>query len=62
MRTNDKCEGYNSRLAKRANLNVYKLILLFKEAQINTEATLLQLEGGQKTAKRQIDMYVVICK
>ena len=49
MRTNNKCEGYNSRLAKRAlkaNLNVYELILLFKEEQINKEATLLQLEGG----------------
>ena len=33
MRTNNKCEGYNIRLAKRA-LKA-KLILLFKEEQIN---------------------------
>ena len=39
MRTNNKCERYNSRLAKKAlkaNLNVYELILLFKEDQIKS--------------------------
>ena len=36
MWTNNKCERYNDRLAKRAlkaNVDVYELILLFKEEQ-----------------------------
>ncbi|XP_041369798.1 uncharacterized protein LOC121383769 [Gigantopelta aegis] len=50
-RTNNNCEGYNSRLAKRAvksHLNIYELILLFKSENANKEAYLLQMEGGQK--------------
>ena len=53
-RTNNNCEGYNSKLAKRAvksHLNIYELILLFKSENANKEAHLLQLEGGQKPRK-----------
>ena len=45
-RTNNNCEGYNSRLAKRAvksHLNIYELNLLFKSENANKEAHLLQL-------------------
>ena len=55
-RTNNDCEGYNSRLAKRAlkpHLNVYELILLFRDEQLNKEAYVLQIEGGQQPAKRR---------
>ena len=56
IRTNNICEGYNSRLAKRAgknHLNIYELILVFKSEQINKEAYILQLDGGQQAAKRR---------
>ena len=52
-RTKNDCEGYNSRLAKRAlkpHLNVYKLILLFRDEQLNKEVYILQIEGGQQPA------------
>ena len=53
-RTNNDCEGYNSRLAKRAlkpHLNVCELILLFRDEQLNRETYILQIEGGQQPAK-----------
>ena len=56
-RTNNDCEGYNSRLAKRAlksHLMVYELILLFRGQQLNKEAYILQIEGGQQPAKRRL--------
>ena len=46
-RTKNDCEGYNSRPAKRAlkpHLNVYELILLFRDEQLNKEAYILQIE------------------
>ena len=49
-RTNNKCEGYNSRLSKRAqksHLNIYALIVLFRDEQLNKKEHILQLEGGQ---------------
>ena len=55
-RTNNDCEGYNSRLAKRAlkpHLNVYEFILLFRDEQLNKEAYILQIEEGQQPAKRR---------
>ena len=55
-RTNNSCEGYNSRLAKRAlqhHLNIYALICLFQAEQINKEAYILQLESGQQPTKRR---------
>ena len=45
-----------SRLAKRAlkpHLNVYEFILLFRDEQLNKEAYILQIEGGQQLAKRR---------
>ena len=55
-RTNNDCEGYNSRLAKRtlkSHLNVYEFILLFRDEQLNKEAYILQIERGQQPAKRR---------
>ena len=55
-RTKNDCGGYNSRPAKRAlkpHLNVYELILLFRDEQLNKEAYILQIEGGQQPAKRR---------
>jgi hypothetical protein len=55
-RTNNSCEGYNSRLSKRAmkpHLNIYELILLFKSENANKEAHLLQIESEQKQTKRR---------
>ena len=52
-RTNKSCEGYNSRLAKRAlqlHLNIYAVIRLFQAEQINKEAYILLLESGQQQA------------
>ena len=56
IRTNNICEGYNSRLDKRTgkkHLNIYELILVFKSEQINKEAYILQIDGGQQSAKRR---------
>ena len=42
--TKNNCEGYNSRPAKRAlkpHLNMYELILLFRDEQLNKEAYIL---------------------
>ena len=55
-RTNNNCEGYNSRLKKRAckaHLNIYELILLFKDEHANKEAYLLQINEGHRPAKRR---------
>ena len=56
QRTNNSCEGYNSRLAKRAlqpHMNIYVLIRLFQAEQVNKEAYILQLESGQQPVKRR---------
>ena len=56
LRTNNDCEGYISRLAKRAlkpHFTVYELILLFRNEQLNKEAYILQIEGYQQPAKRR---------
>ena len=54
--TKNDCERYNSRPAKPAlkpHLNVYELILLFRDEQLNKEAYILQIEVGQQPAKRR---------
>ena len=53
-RTKNDSEGYNSRPAKRAlkpHLNLYELIRLFRDEQLNKEAYILQIKGGQQSAK-----------
>ena len=54
VRSNNICEGYNSRLARRAkrtHLNTYRLISLLKSEQTNKEAEILQTVSAPRRRK-----------
>ncbi|XP_067676836.1 uncharacterized protein [Haliotis asinina] len=55
-RTNSNCEVYKSRLAKRAvesHLNLFELVLLYKDEKSNKVAYIPQLQSEQRPPKRR---------
>ena len=55
-RTNNFCEGYNSRLRKRAansHLNIFELIMVLQKEQIHPETLIMQKEDEIQPAKKQ---------
>ena len=61
-RTNNGCEGYNSRLSRRVVIshpNIYELITILKQEHDNKSAFLVQLEDGHcPQKKRKLDRFV----
>ena len=55
-RTSNNCEGYNSRLGKRAmrpHLNIYHLILVIKDEESNKRVYMMQVVTQHPIAKRR---------
>ena len=54
--TNNKCEGYASRLKKRctkSHVNLFEMIMVLQQEQIHYKISSLQIEGGQQPPKKQ---------
>ncbi len=58
-RTNNSCEGYNSRLSRRVVIshpNIYELIKVLKIEHANKAAFLMQIDAGHcPQKKRKLD-------
>ena len=54
-RTNNHLEGWHNklkRIARKAHLNLFEIMTLFKQEQADTEVTLAQLATGAKPPRR----------